>query len=106
MRVGRKPYNLAVNEIIRWLRAAAFKQRTAQLLSGMQESGKKMFSFNRVDHVSLTMLDLEAAIDFYTRVFWAELAYRMGPFEAAQIPRMGDGRDWIEARINVPGARL
>ncbi len=62
--------------------------------------------FKRIDHVSLTVLELQPAIDFYTRVFGAELDYRMGPFDAAEIPPMEDGRDWTEAHINVPGARL
>lgn len=63
-------------------------------------------SLKRVDHVSLTVHDLDAAIAFYTEAFGAELAYRMGPFDAASLPRMEDGRDWTAAHINVPGARL
>jgi len=63
-------------------------------------------AFKRIDHVSLTVLDLDAAIAFYTQVFGAELAYRMGPFDAAEIPPMQDGRDWTAAHINLPGARL
>ena len=66
----------------------------------------KTLPFKRIDHVSLTVADIDAAIDFYTRVFGAELAYRMGPFDAAEIPAMDDGRDWTEAHINVAGARL
>ncbi|MGH8034879.1 MAG: VOC family protein [Lysobacterales bacterium] len=66
----------------------------------------KTIPFKRVDHVSLTVSNLGAAIDFYTKVFGAELAYRMGPFDAAEIPRMEDGKDWTAAHINVPGARL
>lgn len=62
--------------------------------------------FKRVDHVSLTVPDLDAAVDYYTEVFGAELDYRMGPFDAAEIPPMEDGRDWTAAHINVPGARL
>jgi glyoxylase I family protein len=65
-----------------------------------------LFSFKRLDHVSLTVQDLDAAGEFYTEVFGAELHYRMGPFDAAEIPRMDDGRDWTAAHINVPGARL
>ena len=64
------------------------------------------FSYKRLDHVSLTVRDLDQAVTFYTRVFGAEVAYRMGPFDAAEIPKMEDGRDWTEAHINVPGARL
>jgi glyoxylase I family protein len=56
--------------------------------------------------VSLTTADLDEAVDFYTRVFGAEVDYRMGPFDAAEIPKMEDGRDWTAAHINVPGARL
>jgi glyoxylase I family protein len=63
-------------------------------------------SFKRIDHVSLTVLDIDAAVAFYTKVFGAELAYSMGPFDAAEIPRMPDGKDWTAAHINVPGARL
>lgn len=66
----------------------------------------KTIPFKRVDHVSLTVPDMDAAIDFYTRVFGAELAYRMGPFDAAEIPRMESGKDWTDAHVNVPGARL
>jgi len=72
----------------------------------MQETVMKPITFKRVDHVSLTVADLEAAIDFYTGVFGAELAYRMGPFDAAEIPGLEGGRDWTEAYINVSGARL
>lgn len=66
----------------------------------------KTVSVKRIDHVSLTVLDLDAAIEFYTKVLGAELSYRMGPFDAAEIPRMEDGRDWTLAHINVAGARL
>jgi len=63
-------------------------------------------TFKRVDHVSLTVTDLDAALTFYTQVMGGELLYRMGPFDAAEIPIMEDGRDWTEAHVNVKGARL
>lgn len=62
--------------------------------------------FKRTDHVSLTVADIDAAIKFYTEVFDARLRYQMGPFDADEIPKMPDGRDWTEAHVNVPGARL
>jgi catechol 2,3-dioxygenase-like lactoylglutathione lyase family enzyme len=62
--------------------------------------------FSHVDHVALTVPDLDAAVAFYRDVFGATELYRLGPFDAAEIPRMPDGRDWTEAHINVPGARL
>ncbi|MEJ8566173.1 VOC family protein [Elongatibacter sediminis] len=63
-------------------------------------------SFKRIDHVSLTVPSIDEAVDFYTRLFGAEVEYRMGPFDAAEIPPMEDGRDWTDAHIFVPGARL
>lgn len=60
----------------------------------------------RVDHVALTVPDLDAAVRFYSEVIGGSELYRLGPFDAADLPRMPDGRDWGEAHINVPGARL
>lgn len=60
----------------------------------------------KVDHVSLTVADLDSAIDFYTKVFGASVEYRMGPFDAKDLPPMEDGRDWTDAHVNVKSARL
>ncbi len=62
--------------------------------------------FTHVDHVGLTVPDLDKAVEFYKDVFGATELYRLGPFDAAQIPRMPDGRDWTEAHVNVAGARI
>ncbi len=62
--------------------------------------------FRRADHVSLTVSSIDEAIEFYTGIMGATVSYRMGPFDAAEIPRMEDGRDWTEAHVNVPDARL
>lgn len=62
--------------------------------------------FKRVDHCSITVADLDAAITFYTDVMGGTLSYRMGPFDAAEIPPMEDGRDWSEAHVNVKDARI
>ena len=60
----------------------------------------------RVDHVAITVPDLSAAMDFYSRVFGFRELYRLGPFDAAEMPRGPDGRDWTAAHVNVAGARL
>lgn len=62
--------------------------------------------FEGLDHVGLTVPDLDAAIEFYRKAFGAEVVYRLGPFDAAEMPDMPDGRDWTEAHVDVPGARL
>ena len=59
-----------------------------------------------VDHVALTVPDLDRAVAFYSDVIGGVQLYRIGPFDAAVMPRMLDGRDWTEAHINVPGACL
>jgi catechol 2,3-dioxygenase-like lactoylglutathione lyase family enzyme len=59
-----------------------------------------------VDHVGLTVPDLDAAVVFYCEVIGGSELYRLGPFDAREIPRMPDGRDWTDAHVNVPGARV
>lgn len=59
-----------------------------------------------IDHVGLTVPDLDAAVDFYARAVGARQLYRMGPFDARELPRADDGRDWTDAHVNVPDARL
>jgi glyoxylase I family protein len=59
-----------------------------------------------VDHVSWTMPDLDAAIAFYTETFGATVLFRIGPIDAADIPRDAQGRDWMATHVGVPEARL
>lgn len=60
----------------------------------------------KVDHVALTVPDLAEAVTFYCDVLGAEDMYAMGPFDARDLPAMPDGRDWADAHVNVPDARL
>src|SRR6516164_770210 len=59
-----------------------------------------------VDHIGLTVPNLDAAVKFYCDVLGGYELYRLGPFDAAELPRIADGRDWTEAHINVAKARL
>ena len=68
--------------------------------------GKGVPGLSHVDHVGLTVPDLDKAVAFYTDVFGGTELYRIGPFDSAEIPPMEDGRDWTEAHVNVAGARL
>jgi catechol 2,3-dioxygenase-like lactoylglutathione lyase family enzyme len=61
---------------------------------------------SHVDHVALTVPDLNAAVAFYCQVIGAVELCRVGPFDASTLPRMPDGRDWTEAYLGVAGARL
>jgi catechol 2,3-dioxygenase-like lactoylglutathione lyase family enzyme len=60
----------------------------------------------RVDHVALTVPDLDAAVRFYCEVFGAREVWCLGPLDSADLPRASDGRDWTDAYLNVAGARL
>jgi glyoxylase I family protein len=60
----------------------------------------------RADHVGLTVPDLDAAVAFYTDAFGARELFRMGPFDARDLPRSPDGRDWTDTHVDVADARL
>lgn len=59
-----------------------------------------------IDHVGLTIPDLDAAVAFYCDVLGAVELYGLGPFDAADLPLAEDGRDWTEAHLGVADARL
>ena len=59
-----------------------------------------------VDHIGLTVPDLDAASAFYGEVFGAEELYRLGPFDSAEMPKMPDGMDWTGAHVNVKDAKV
>lgn len=73
-------------------------------MESIQKSG--IPGFSHVDHIGLTVPNLDDASKFYCEIFGAKELYRLGPFDAAEIPEMEDGSDWTEAHVNVKGARL
>jgi catechol 2,3-dioxygenase-like lactoylglutathione lyase family enzyme len=62
--------------------------------------------FLAADHVSWTVPDLDAAVKFYIDAFGATQLYRIGPIDAADIPKDAQGRDWMETHVGVKGARI
>jgi catechol 2,3-dioxygenase-like lactoylglutathione lyase family enzyme len=62
--------------------------------------------FLGVDHVSWTVPDLESALRFYVDVIGAKELFRLGPIDAADLPRDANGRDWMETHVGVSGAVL
>ena len=59
---------------------------------------------SHVDHVALTVPNLDEAVSFYTGVIGGTELYRLGPFGPDDRPPLPDGRDWSEAHLNVRGA--
>ena len=71
----------------------------------MLRMNKEMLpGFSNVDHVGLTVPDLEDAARFYCDVFGCAELFRMGPFDAQLLPSMPGGRDWRDAHVNVADA--
>jgi catechol 2,3-dioxygenase-like lactoylglutathione lyase family enzyme len=69
-------------------------------------SHKSLPGLMHVDHVALTVPDLERALRFYEDVLGATELYRLGPLDARELPKMPDGTDWSLAHLNVPDARM
>jgi glyoxylase I family protein len=59
--------------------------------------------FRGLDHIGVTVPDLEKAIAFYLDAFGGEVLYRMGPLDSRDMPHE-DGRDWTANYIDVPDA--
>lgn len=59
----------------------------------------------RLDHVGLTVPDLEAALEFYSALLEAKEIFRLGPFDSRELPAVG-GLDWSAAYVNVSDARF
>jgi catechol 2,3-dioxygenase-like lactoylglutathione lyase family enzyme len=70
----------------------------------MQRNG--LPGLSHVDHIGLTVPDLDAAVTFYCDVIGGVELFRVGPLDASTLPRMPDGRDWTEAYLGVAGARV
>ncbi len=55
-----------------------------------------------IDHIGLTVPNLEAAIEFYTRALGGRVLYRLGPFDSRELSE--DGSDWTSDHVVVPDA--
>jgi len=58
------------------------------------------------DHLSWTVAEVEPMVEFYGRVFGAEVLYQVGPIMTTELPAEADGRGWSAARLGVPDAHL
>ncbi|MCO7639597.1 VOC family protein [Pseudomonas sp. S 311-6] len=59
-----------------------------------------------VDHVSLTVTDMDAASAFYCNTFGGTELYRLGPFDAREFPRQPDGRTTARPTFHATAIRV
>ena len=58
-----------------------------------------------LDHVGLTVLDLDEGVEFYSSLLQAKEIFRLGPFDSRELPNVED-KDWSLAFVNVADARF
>ncbi|MGH8209271.1 MAG: VOC family protein, partial [Steroidobacteraceae bacterium] len=61
--------------------------------------------FRGLDHVGMTVPNVDEAVDYYVRVFGGRVLYRMGPLDSRDLPRTPRG-DWTAGFIDVPDAKV
>jgi len=58
-----------------------------------------------LDHVGLTVPNLDEAVEFYSELLQAQEIFRLGPFDSRDLPNVDD-KDWSQAHVNVSDARF
>ena len=58
-----------------------------------------------LDHVGVTVANLDEAVSFYSDLLQAKEIFRLGPFDSRDLPNT-DGKDWSLAHVNVADARF
>jgi len=58
-----------------------------------------------MDHVGITIPNLDEAVAFYSTLLGAHEIFRLGPFDAREFDQV-DGKDWAEAHVNVVDGRF
>ena len=66
---------------------------------------EKIPGLEGLDHVGLTVPNLEEALSFYGALLGATEIFRLGPFDSRDFEPVG-GMDWSLAHVNVADARF
>jgi catechol 2,3-dioxygenase-like lactoylglutathione lyase family enzyme len=74
-------------------------------IGGYMGAPQPAIRFRGLDHVGMTVPNVEQAVAFYLEVFGGRVLYRMGPLDARDMPRNGE-RDWTADFIDVPDAKV
>jgi glyoxylase I family protein len=65
----------------------------------------KLPGLEGMDHVGITVPDLDEAVAFYCTLLGAREIFRLGPFAAREFDLV-DGKDWALAHVNVADGRF
>lgn len=68
-------------------------------------TAKPKIRFRGLDHIGMTVPDVEEAVRYYLDVFGGRVLYRMGPLDSRDMPPTAAG-DWTASYIDVPDARV
>jgi glyoxylase I family protein len=71
----------------------------------MSITTRNMPGLEGMDHVGITIPNLEEAVAFYSTLLGAKEIFRLGPFDARDFDKV-DGKDWAEAHVNVVDGRF
>jgi glyoxylase I family protein len=71
----------------------------------MSVKTRNMPGVEGMDHVGLTVPNLDDAVAFYSTLLSAKEIFRLGPFDAREFPEV-DGKDWSLAHVNVADGRF
>jgi catechol 2,3-dioxygenase-like lactoylglutathione lyase family enzyme len=66
---------------------------------------RKIPGLEGMDHVGITIPNLDEGVAFYSQLLGATEIFRLGPFDAREFDQV-DGKDWAEAHVNVVDARF
>ena len=69
------------------------------------QAARNAVRFRGLDHIGITVPNLDKAIAFYLDAFGGRVLYRMGPLDSRDMPQ-DDGGDWTAQFIDVPDARV
>ncbi len=66
---------------------------------------RKIPGLEGMDHVGITIPNLDEGVAFYSELLGATEIFRLGPFDARDFDQV-DGKDWTEAHVNVVDGRF
>lgn len=66
---------------------------------------RNMPGIEGMDHVGITIPDLDEAVAFYSTLLNAKEIFRLGPFDAREFPEL-EGKDWSLAHVNVADGKF